>query len=408
MKFAHLADCHIGSWREPRLNDISIKAFIKAVDICINEEVDFILISGDLFNTALPSIDKLKETVSKLKELSDNKIPVYIVPGSHDFSPSGKTMLDVLERAGLLVNVAKADIENDKIKLKFTIDKKTGAKITGMLGKRGSLEKAYYENIDRESLENEDGYKIFMLHSAIDELKTRELENIEAQPLSLLPKNFDYYAAGHVHYVFNRKIDGYGIIAYPGPLFPNNFAELEKLETGGFYIVEDNKLRWEQIRVHNLCKIDVNCDNKTPEQVEADIYDEIKGKEFIDTIVTIRLHGTLKSGKPSDLNFKDIFSKLYEKSAYYVMKSTSMLESKEFEEIKIETSSVQEIEDNLIREHIGQIKVKDLSAAKEIEITKELIISLYDEKNEGETVRDFEKRVKENVYKILNIEKNNS
>jgi len=67
----------------------------------LKKKVDFILIAGDLFNTSLPGIDKLKLAVQKLKQLKDNNIPVYIIAGSHDFSPSGKTMLDVLENAGL-------------------------------------------------------------------------------------------------------------------------------------------------------------------------------------------------------------------------------------------------------------------------------------------------------------------
>ena len=44
MKFAHLADCHIGSWRDPKLRDLSSTAFSKAVDSCIQKQVDFVLI----------------------------------------------------------------------------------------------------------------------------------------------------------------------------------------------------------------------------------------------------------------------------------------------------------------------------------------------------------------------------
>ena len=110
MKFAHLADCHIGSWRDPKLRDASTKAFSKAIDVCITKEVDFVIIAGDLFNTSLPSVDNLKDVTLKLKQLADKKIPVYLVPGSHDFSASGKTMLDVLEHAGLLKNVVNSDV----------------------------------------------------------------------------------------------------------------------------------------------------------------------------------------------------------------------------------------------------------------------------------------------------------
>lgn len=399
-----MADCHIGSWRDPKLKDTSTIAFNKAIDKCIDENVDFILISGDLFNTSLPRIDNLKTVVGTFKTLKEKDIPVYIIPGSHDYSPSGKTMLDVLENAGLFVNVVKGEEIDGKLKLNFTIDKKTGAKITGMLGKRYSLEKEYYKNLILENLENEDGYKIFMFHSGIDELKPEDMQNIITQPLSLLPKNFDYYAGGHVHIVKDTKIEGYGTIAYPGPLFPNSFSELEKLETGGFYIVENNNLRWEPIQVYNIHKIIIDCNQKNPEQIYDEIINEIKDKEFINTLVLMRLHGSLDSGKPYDIDFKDIFQKLYDKSAYFVMKNTNALTTKEFEEIKIDTKSTEDAEAAIIKEHLGQIKLKDMDTNEEEALIKELMQTLGTEKQEGETNPDFEKRVKDEVSKVLDIE----
>jgi exonuclease SbcD len=404
MKFAHIADCHIGSWRDPKLKDVSTTAFNKAIDKCIEENVDFILISGDLFNTSLPRIDSLKAVVITFKQLKDKNIPVYVIPGSHDYSPSGKTMLDVLEQAGLFINVSKGEEMNGKFKLNFTIDKKTGAKITGLLGKRSSLEKSHYQNLIVENLEKEDGYKIFMFHSGIDELKPEDMEHVISQPLSLLPKNFDYYAGGHMHIVRHEKIDGYGLIAYPGPLFPNSFSELEKLETGGFYIVENNKPIWHPIQVYNIYKIIIDCNQKSPEQVYDEIINEIKDKEFNNTIVLIRLHGSLTSGKPHDIDFKDIFTQLYDKSAYFVMKNTNALTTKEFEEIKIDTSSTEDAENAIIKEHLGQIKVSNMDFKKEESLTREMMKILATEKQEGETNPDFERRIKEEVSKVLDIE----
>jgi len=406
MKFAHLADCHIGSWRDPKLKDISTIAFNKAIDKCVEEAVDFILISGDLFNTSLPRIDNLKTVVGTFKQLKEKNIPVYIIPGSHDYSPSGKTMLDVLENAGLFINVVKGEEIDGKLKLNFTIDKKTGVKITGMLGKRYSLEKEYYKNLILENLEQEDGYKIFMFHSGIDELKPEDMQNIITQPLSLLPKNFNYYAGGHVHIVKDTNIEGYGTIAYPGPLFPNSFSELEKLETGGFYIVEDNNLTWHQIQVFNIHKIIIDCNQKNPEQIYDEIINQIKDKEFNNTIVLIRLSGSLSSGKPHDIDFKEIFTQLYDKSAYFVMKNTNALTTKEFEEIKIDTKSTEDAEAAIIKEHLGQIKLKDLDTNKEEALIKDLMKLLATEKQEGETNPDFENRIKDEVSKVLDVELN--
>jgi len=403
MKFAHLADCHIGSWRDPKLKDAGVLAFEKAVNMCIEKNVDFILIAGDLFNTSLPSIDQLKRAVTSLKMTKDSDIPVYIVPGSHDFSPSGKTIIDVLENAGLVVNVVKGSVIDGKLKLKFTVDPKTGAKITGMLGKKGALEKKFYNDLIKKNLEEERGFKIFMLHSALTEFKPEGLDRMTSHPLSLLPKGFDYYAAGHVHYVFEKKEDGFGLIGYPGPLFPNNFREIEELERGGFYIYEDGKLSFEPVQIYNVHVMDIECDGKSPEGITSEIKEEIKNKEFDNTIVTIRLIGTLKSGKPSDIDFKEIFGILYKKSAYFVMKSTTKLKAKEFEEIKVERGSVAEVEEKLIKEHLGQILVSGMDIAKEKKLTNELIKVLSTEKCEGERVGEFERRVKEDVDRVLTI-----
>ena len=313
-------------------------------------------------------------------------------------------MLDVLEGAGLAKNVLKGDNEDGKLRLKFTTDKKTGAKITGILGKKLGLEKAYYEHLIREHLEQEQGYKIFMLHSGIDELKSKQMENIISSPLSLLPRNFNYYAAGHVHEVSVHNVEGYGTIAYPGPLFPNSFKELEELGRGGFFIVENNVPKFHPIQIYNTFSIALDCNHKSPQQVQLEITEKIRKHEFNDTIVTIRLSGTLSSGKPSDINFKEIYDLLYGKSAYFVMKNTSALSSKEYEGISVSTSSIEDVEDAIIREHLGQIKVEGLAKEKEYEIAKALIESLSEAKDEGERVSDFEDRIRKSALKILNLD----
>src|SRR3989338_5263322 len=157
MKYAHLADLHLGSWRDPKMRDLSVQAFLMAMDNCIRDKVDFVLFAGDLFNTSLPALDTLKIVTKKLKELKDSDIPLYAIAGSHDFSPSGKTMIDVLENAGLLKNVCKGrvDPESKQLMLRFTVDQKTGAKMTGILGRKGQLDRSYYHNLHLESLETE-------------------------------------------------------------------------------------------------------------------------------------------------------------------------------------------------------------------------------------------------------------
>ena len=115
----------------------------------------------------------------------------------------------------------------------------------------------------------------------------------------------------------------------------------------------------------------------------------------------MRLQGTLEAGKPSDINFKEIFEKLYDKGAYFVMKNTNALVTKEFEEIKIDAGTVEDVEAKIIKEHLGQIKVD--FQEKELALTKELIHILSTSRLEGEKVADFEVRIKNDFEKILEL-----
>jgi len=384
MKFAHMADCHIGGWREPRMQELAVRSFIKAVDISIEEDVEFILISGDLFNTALPGIDMLKTVAGELRRIKDRGIRTYIVPGSHDFSPSGKTMIDVLDTARLVRNVVRGSVADGKLRLEFTQDK-SGAKIAGMLGKKGMLEKSYYEDLDTTHLEQEEGFKIFMFHTALSELKPKELEKMESSPLSLLPKGFDYYAGGHVHIRLDADEKGYGKIVYPGPTFPNSFSELEKLDSGSMILYEDGQISKRLIELHPVQKIALDCKGRAAEAVSRELMETTAEK---DAIVTMRLSGRLGTGKPSDIDFRQAYDKLYEQGAYIVLKNTTALSSEEFEEVKITEDSVQDIEDSLIKEHLGQVKIEN-----EEELTQKLMAALDTDKKEGETLSSFEKRL---------------
>lgn len=403
MKYAHLADLHLGSWREEKMRTLSTKAFLTAIDNCIQEQVNFILFVGDLFNTSLPSLDTLKIVTKKLKELKDKQIPLYVIAGSHDFSPSGKTMIDVLEHAGLLTNVCKGEVneQTKQLHLNFTTDQKTGAKITGILGRKGLLDKTYYQNLHLESLEKEPGYKIFLFHTTLSELKPKHLEKLESQPASFLPKGFNYYAGGHIHHPTKIELEGYGTLTYPGALFPNNFAEIERYSKGGFYLIEDQSIEWMPLEIIKHQKIKLNCKNKTPELISFEILNQFNNQDLSNTIITIRLKGILKSGRMADIDFKSIFDQLYSQGAYFIMRNTYELSSKEYEEIKISQTDPESVEEEIIKEHLQQVKTFDKET--ELSLTKSLLTALNTSKKEGETVPDFHHRIEEEVKRLLNL-----
>ena len=74
MKFAHLADCHLGGWRHPELRQLNLESFRQSIETCIQEKVRFVLIAGDLFDSAYPPIEILEETFSQLRKLKDKGI----------------------------------------------------------------------------------------------------------------------------------------------------------------------------------------------------------------------------------------------------------------------------------------------------------------------------------------------
>jgi DNA repair protein SbcD/Mre11 len=404
VKFAHIADVHLGGWRNDALKELSDQTFTKAIDICIEKQVDFVLIAGDLFNTSLPGVERIKKTIEKFRELKENNIPLYYIAGSHDFSPSGKTMLDVVEKAGLGINVAKGSVDDaGRLNLKFTQDPKTIVKMTGVIGKRGMLDKSYYEALNLEPLEAETGFKIFLLHTALSELKPPGYENMESSPVSFLPKDFDYYAAGHVHVRQVKDLENYGTIVYPGPLFPNNFKELEQ-GLGGFYIYDGgkegtDKLEFIPVHLAQTFNTNIDCNDRTPEQVEQDLKDKLYNRDLSNTIVLVRMKGTLLKGKPSDINLQNIMHHLVQsQKALVVLKNTSKLLSRDFEEVKVSTSSIEEMENKLVEEHIDQPQYSEIEEKKLIHQLMRVFVS---DKKEGEVSNDFEGRIKRDADSVM-------
>ena len=71
MKFAHLGDCHLGSWRQPELQELNFKSFQLAIERCLQERVEFVLIAGDLFDSAYPPVEILKEVFAEFRKLKE-------------------------------------------------------------------------------------------------------------------------------------------------------------------------------------------------------------------------------------------------------------------------------------------------------------------------------------------------
>ena len=394
MRFAHFADCHIGGWKSQKLRELNLLCFRRAVALCLEQNVDFVLLPGDLFNTALPPIDYIKAVTEELQKLKDAVIPVYMIAGSHDFSASGKTMLDVFSRARLIVNVMRYDSDGQ---LQFTQDQKTGAKIVGVYGKKGGLEKELYKDLDFSHLEAEDGFKIFLFHTAISEFTPKDLQEMQSMRVAQLPKDFSYYAGGHVHYVFQKQV-GEGLLTFPGALFPNSFKELEEWKHGGVYIVDEH-LAWEYIpvKLKDVQSFSFDLSGMSAAQASEAILSQMQATSTEDAIVTLRLFGTL-SGDPHDIAYHDILAAASD--SYAFLKHSSQLQAFSATASSENPGEVGDIEAKLLAA-MSEPPKKQASLA---EFYSALMQALSEEKVEGETVAQYQERFLQDVQGVFDFE----
>jgi len=384
-RFAHIADVHLGGWKQKPLQDLNFQSFRKTIDECIKEKVDFALIAGDLFDSPYPPIDVLKETFAEFKRLHDNKIPCYIIAGSHDYSVSGKTFLDVLEKAGFCKNVENVEEKEGFLILNPTVHE--GIAFYGYPGKKSGLE---VKDLRKIKLNDAPGmFKIFMLHTTLDVAKgTLPIDAIE---VNSLPKA-DYYALGHLHIDFQHEN-----FVYPGPVFPNNFAELEDLNFGRFYIVDteaEDNLRRIDLKIKDVESIEI----KVRDAVRAtdQIIDEINRRDIEDKIVLLRVSGELENGKHSDVKFPRIEEHVRNKGAYFMLKNTHKLDVKE-PELEIEVAETENVEEETIKIYSKE-NPSDFN-----KLIPQLITTLSVEKQEGETNESFTTRLIEDSKKILSF-----
>ncbi len=385
VKFAHIADVHLGGWKQQPLQELNMHSFKKAMEICIKEKVEFVLIAGDLFDSAFPPIDILKEAFAEFKKLKDAKIPCFIIAGSHDYSVSGKTFLDVLEKAGFCKNVADFEEKDGKIILNPTVYK--GVAIYGYPGKTSNME---IGDLRRVKLNESPGmFKIFMLHTTIDKAKG-DLP-IDALETSRVPFA-DYYAMGHLHIDFQ-----YENFVYPGPIFPNNFQELEYLEHGRFCIVDtDNEISLKKIdlKIKQVVSLDIEVRNAL--LATGKIISELEKRNIEDKIVLLRIRGVLESGKNSDIKFSQIEEVVKKKNAYFLLRNTHELKTKETD-LEAEVGETEDIEEETIKIYSGQ-NPSDLNKT-----IYYLMNSLSTEKQEGETTESFTRRLLDETKKILSF-----
>ncbi len=380
MKFAHLGDCHLGGWRQSELKALNFQSFQTAITTCINEKVDFILLSGDLFDMAYPSIDILKETFKEFRRLKENNIPIFLIAGSHDYSVAGKSFIDVLEKAGFCTNAAHYEEHGGKIMLHPTIYK--NAAIYGYPGKKSGLEVEELENL---KIQDAPGmFKILMLHTAIkDALGSLPVKSVNE---ANLPK-MDYIALSHLHITYQKSNR-----TYSGPIFPNNITELEELKGGLFYIFEDGKIKRHHIKLKEIIILEQKITNALT--ATDMIIDKLKELILNDKIVILKILGVLEQGKISDIKFSEIDKIAKQQGAYTLLKSTSKLHVAE-PEMEIDILDTQNLEEHIIQQFIEK------NPSNFNNLIAPLLRALQTKKQDDEKTTIFQERLITEINKTI-------
>ena len=424
IKFAHISDCHLGAWRNEILKQMGYDAFKQTINKILEEKVDFVIISGDLFDISNPKVDIVDLAVKELKKLQDKNIPVYGIMGSHDFSPSDNSMIRPLISAGLFIDLSKGEnMDNNKLKLQFFQDPKTNIKLTGLRARKRSLEIEDYKRLIRDNLENEKGVKIFVLHTMLSELKPIEFKDMESAPKSLLPQNFVYYAGGHLHKTVPEKlregdqtlvVNENNNIIYPGALYPTNFRELEKYQYGGFCIVSgdidiesqssDLKIKFIPIKPKEILTLEIDCTNKTVIDSLEHVKQKISAISAEDKIVTVRIKGSLASGKTYEIKSNEIVEQLRNKGALDVLINKNALTSKEYTPISVVVGKTnEEIEETLIHEHAEKTNLKKISKKDMENKIHEILGVLGIDREEGTKVNVYNEELLQKFLGIFNL-----
>lgn len=270
-KFIHTADIHldsplIGLEQYPgapveEIRCATRRALENLVKLAIKEEVDFVLICGDLYDGDWKDFNTVLYFANEISKLCRHNIKVYMVSGNHDaqsrmskdFSLPDNVISFPTKKPGTEI----LNLEDCKIAIHG----------------QGFLKQDVSDNLAEDYPDCVDGnFNIGMLHTCASGREGHE----RYAPCSLddlKSKGYDYWALGHVH---NREV----LSKDPWVIFPGNIQGRHINETGekGCTLVavdDDNQIVAEHIPLDLLrwtkCEVDATV-AKTAEDV-VDIID---------------------------------------------------------------------------------------------------------------------------------------
>ncbi len=209
----HIADVHLGvvpdkgkPWSEQRAQEIK-SSFQRLLDVAKKEEIDVLLIAGDLFHFP-PTTSMLKELDAQLNELEN--VTTILIAGNHDYRTAGSP-LDRYEFQSDTLCLGTGEPEQVVLEDLETC-------ITGISYDRQIITEALYDGLTPElpGEELHEGYfQILLAHGGDEKHSPINREG-------LLCSGFDYIALGHIH---KPEIIAADQMIYPGSLEPIDYTD---------------------------------------------------------------------------------------------------------------------------------------------------------------------------------------
>jgi len=227
MLFSHISDTHLGLVQygsEEREQDV-YDVFNQAIDISIKDHVDFVIFAGDIFHVPNPNGTAIIQMGNGLKRLKQNNIDSFFILGEHDISRIRTTPIPyVYHNLEFSKYIGQGKPVDYKGILLAGFDKIRKTEIPQYEEKFADIEK---------SAEKHSGHKILVLHQGITEFNkfAGELQSTD------LPKNFTYYAMGHLHDKDIKQFNHLnGPVAYPGSTELTTSEGIKETKKGFFEV----------------------------------------------------------------------------------------------------------------------------------------------------------------------------
>ena len=223
MLFSHISDTHLGLVQygsEEREQDV-YHVFNQAIDISIKDHVDFVIFAGDIFHVPNPNGTAVVQMANALKRLKKNNIDSFFILGDHDISRIRATPIPyVYHNLEFSRYIGQGNPIDYKGILLVGFDKIRKAEIP-------QFEERF--RVVDEIASKHKGHKILVMHQGITEFNkfAGELQSTD------LPKNFTYYAMGHLHDHDIKQFNHLnGPIAYPGSIELTTSEGIKEIKKG--------------------------------------------------------------------------------------------------------------------------------------------------------------------------------